>query len=539
MIDKELDNKIREYLIGTDGKIIAARALPNVLDKRGYYEYLKQRYNDNTTNEFAEILYRFAHDIEEAPLCPECGKSIMFSMNNRKYPHWCSAKCRNNSEEVKIKNKENVSKTLKNVYLERGEDIKEKRAKTLSEKYGVINETGSPFSNEETQERAKHVIFEKYGVENIFSLEDYRKKEDMKKYMRDQSIVLWKERGLNIQYTDNDTVVIKDGCEKHGDIELSIRDFNNRTKEDRRGISSICPLCNPINYYSGEEYKLKEFLDKNNIKYISNSRNIIKPYELDFYIEDIKLAIEMNGIYYHSLSGGKDKNYHKMKTDMCEEIGIRLIHIWEDEWVSKHDIILSMLESKLGIVENKIYARKCEVRNISSKDARLFCEKNHLQGYVNSKYKYGLFYGGELVSIMTFGKCRAVLNMRNEEKACELYRFCNKLHYSIIGGASKLLKYAENDLRRGGVDIIYTFAHRDWSDGNLYNKLGFSLIGKTEPNYFYCGIGKERLSRYSCMRYKLVDKYRENDLSEEQIMRKQGYFRCYDSGNLKYKKELI
>lgn len=538
MIDEELDNKIREYLIGTDGKIIAARALPNVLNKRGYYEYLKQRYNDNTTNEFAEILYRFVNNIDVTPICPECGKPIMFSMDNRNYPHWCSAKCRNNSEEVKRKNKDNVSKALRGVYAEKKEDIQRKRAKTLSDRYGEDNISGSPFSNEKIREKAKANILEKYGVENIFSLEDYRKKEDMKNYMRNQSIALWKERGLNIQYTDNDTVIIKDGCEKHGDIELSIRDFNNRTKKDRRIISSVCPLCNPINYYSGEENKLKEFLDKNNIKYISNSRNIIKPYELDFYIEDKKLAIEMNGVYYHSLDSGKDKNYHKKKTDLCEGLGIRLVHIWEDEWISKNGIILSMLESKLGIVKNKIYARKCIVKEISSSAARLFCEKNHLQGYVNSKYKYGLFYGGELVSVMTFGKCRAVLNMRNERNACELYRFCNKLNCSVIGGASKLLKYAETKLKGERICVIYTFAHRDWSDGNLYNKLGFSLIEKTEPNYFYCGIGKERRSRYSCMRYKLIMEYGESDMSEEEIMQKNGYFRCYDSGNLKYIKKI-
>lgn len=538
MVNLELEKEIKDYLVSADGKIIAARALPNVLRKRGYYEYLMERYTDNTTNEFAEILYRFVNNIETVPICPECGNPIKFSMSSRMYPHWCSAKCRNNSEEVKKKNKDNVSKALKDVYANRKDIILEKRAKTLSDRYGENNTSGSPFSNIGIREKAKEKILEKYGVENVFSLDEYRKSEDIKSRMRKDSVELWRTRGLNIEYTDNETIIIHNGCEKHGDIELSIGDFNNRTKSERMKTSTICPICHPINYYSGEENALKEFLDKNGIRYITNTRSIIKPYELDFYISDRKLAIEMNGVYYHSLDSGKNRNYHKRKTELCEKENIQLIHIWEDEWCMKRDIILSMLKSKLGILDNKIYARKCVVKEISAKTARIFCEKNHLQGYVNSKYRYGLFHENELVSVMTFGNCRSVLNMGKEEKSCELYRFCNKLNTSIIGGASKLFKYAEEELKKFGYNTIYTFAQRDWSNGNLYDRLGFEKIGETEPNYFYCGVGKERISRYSCMKHKLVGKYGDNGLTENDMMNMRGYYRCYDSGNLKYKKSI-
>lgn len=531
MIDENFEKEIREYLVGSNGKMIAARSLPNVLKKRGYYDYLLQRYSDNTTTEFCETLYRFVNNINEIPVCPECGKRITFSLANRIYPNWCSPKCRNNSAEVKEKNAAGVSKAMKQVYAERKDEIKAKRAKTLNEKYGGDFESGSPFSYKEIKENAKESIIEKYGVENVLSLDKFRK---TKETFRQKSIELWKSRGLDIEYTDNDTIIVKNGCPKHGDIELTLVDFNNRTRASRIKASDICPLCNPINYNSGEESALKNFLDENGIKYSCNDRSIIKPYELDFYIPEKKLAIEMNGIYFHSEMHGKPKQYHKMKTDMCENMGIHLIHIWEDTWKMKHDIVLSMLKSKLGIMTDKIFARNCVVREVDSETARQFCETNHLQGYVNSKYKFGLFYNDELVSLMTFGKCRPILNDKNEdEHSCELYRFCNKLNISVIGGASKLLTYTKEVFKKDGIDKIYTFAQRDWSDGSFYEKLGFEKIGITEPNYFYCNDSKERLSRYSCMKHKLGEI--DESLTEEEIMRKRGYFKCYDSGNIKFK----
>lgn len=538
MIDTTLEEEIKKYLTDTSGNIIAARAVPSVLEKRGYLEYLKQRYDDNSTDSFSEVLYRFVHGIDKIPVCPECGGLIRFSISNREYPHWCSPKCRNNSDEVKQKNKKNVSRALKDAYSERKADICSKRAKTLTSRYGYDNMTGSPFSCDSIRKKVKETVMDKYGVPNVFYLETYRNSDKMKSRMREQSIELWKPRGLDIEYTDNNTIIIHNGCEKHGDIELSISDFNNRTKEERIRDSILCPLCHPINYYSGEEDVLKKFLDENHISYTSNDRTVISPYELDFYIKDKNLAIEMNGVYYHSVEGGKDKNYHKMKTMMCADKGIQLIHIWEDEWNTKRDIVISMLKSKLGLLDNRIYARKCEIKPVSSVDSEKFCEDNHLQGYVHSKYKFGLYYNGELVSLMTFGKCRPILNAGRDNKTCELYRFCNKLGTTVIGGASKLFKYAECILKREGYDKIYTFAQRDWSDGNLYKKLGFRFIGGTEPNYFYCNVGKERLSRYMCMKHKLIEKFGDNGLTENEMMKLRGYYRCYDSGNLKYEKEL-
>lgn len=63
----------------------------------------------------------------------------------------------------------------------------------------------------------------------------------------------------------------------------------------------------------------------------TNTRKIIKPLELDFYLPDLKLAVEFNGTYWHSKNAGKDINYHLNKSIICREKGIRLIHIYEFE----------------------------------------------------------------------------------------------------------------------------------------------------------------------------------------------------------------
>ena len=120
---------------------------------------------------------------------------------------------------------------------------------------------------------------------------------------------------------------------------------------------------------------------------------------------------------------------------MCNSNGIQLFHICEDDWIYKQNIIKSMILNKLGKSSNKIYARKTEVKEvIDNKLVREFLDNNHIQGFVGSKIKLGLFYKDELVSLMTFSKRTF---MKNEDY--ELVRFCNKLNTNVIGGASKLL----------------------------------------------------------------------------------------------------
>lgn len=521
MIDKTLDNEILLYVTDDKGKLIPSRCSTRVIIKHGWNDYLLQRYNDFTSKEFIkESLYRLTHNIEKAPQC-YCGNIIKFKNNS--YSRFCSPKCRNNDVNVLKLNKEHVSKSLSTAYKIHGDDIKQLRKSTLQKMYNAS--TSSPFSSKIISNKAKNTIREKYGVNNILQLDKCRTKQ--KEIQREKSIELWKSRGLDIEYTDHKTVIIKNGCSIHGDIELDINTFNNRTKLERMSISEMCIKCNPLNYNSGPEIIIKKLLDEWNINYEMNSRKIIKPLELDFYLPDFKLAIEFNGLYYHS---NKPKYYHLDKTIACDNLGIQLIHIWENDWICNKELIVSMLRNRLHINRNKIYGRKCNVKEIDSKTSRDFINKNHLQGNINSSYRFGLFYNDELVEVMTFGKSRRILGTNENDNTYELYRLCSKREYTVIGGANKLFKYACKILKDNDVKIIISYAKRDWSIGNVYYKLGFEFIGYTTPGYFWANRKGEIINRYKTQRHRLF-----GNGTEYEIMRKQSYFKCYDTGNLKFK----
>lgn len=282
-----------------------------------------------------------------------------------------------------------------------------------------------------------------------------------------------------------------------------------------------CPICVPSN--SGTSKPEKELLsfikDNYNGWIIENDRLNIPPLELDIVLPDLGLAIEYNGIYWH-----RDKeDYHINKTNrLIDEIGYQLIHINEDEWLYKQNIVKSRLLSHLGKCE-KIYARKCTVKEISFPAE--FLEQNHIQGKGNNtSINLGLYFMDELVSVMTFGKPRF-----NTEYDYELVRFCSKLNTSIIGGASKLFNYFNNTY----LGSVISYSDRRWSTGNIYKLLGFEYSHRSNPNYRYYK-GNTSLSRYQCQKHLLQDKFPNtysDNKTEYEIMSEEGYLRMYDCGN--------
>lgn len=264
---------------------------------------------------------------------------------------------------------------------------------------------------------------------------------------------------------------------------------------------------------------------------IQNTRNIIKNSrnnELDIFLPKYNLAIEFNGLYWHSEASGKDKNYHLNKTKASNTEGIHLIHIFNHQWESKRLIIEDIIKKRLNIVDKKIYARHCDLKLISYKQAETFLNENHLQGSVKSSVNIGLYNNDTLVSVMTFGK------PRNKSKGeYELYRFCNKLGYSIIGGASKILKFFEREYNSPS---IISYCDLSIFTGELYHSLGFKLSHISQPNYFYFLQGREHevFSRNKFMKHKLKDLLENYDdkLSEYQNMLNNKYLRYYDCGNM-------
>jgi hypothetical protein len=260
-----------------------------------------------------------------------------------------------------------------------------------------------------------------------------------------------------------------------------------------------------------------------------NDTKLLSGREVDILNDNIKLGIEYNGLTFHS-DKYRDRKYHISKLKEVERNGYRLIYIWEDWWLRKNEIIKSMLTVLLKRVDTKIYARKCEVKEIDDITAKTFLNKTHIQGGCVSKVRLGLFHDNELVSVMTFGKLRRVVGHTSKDNHWELLRFSSELNTIVCGGASKLLNYFTMNYNPV---YILSYANRDWSVGNLYNTLGFNFVKHTEPGYFYAK-GKRRFNRFQFTKHKLISMGYDANKSESEIMDMNGYMKIWDTGNSKF-----
>lgn len=524
MNKNEIKKFVLNELVSTKtGKIISGRIVPSWLNKNNIYNALLTYYDDSDS--ISETVYRIVHNIDTHPVCKICGKPIKFKNRFAKY---CSPKCRNTDPEIIAKNSAGVSKSLKAAYLERGEEIKKKRAETLKINYGI--ETPTAFAIKEIQDKIKNTNIERYGVDNVFRLEKNKNKRH--EVQRRMSIEYQKTLGYNIDYIYNNDIndyeiLVKNGCKVHGDIIISRYMFNNRTSADRRDHLVLCPICNPLrNPETSIETVIKNFLIENNINFEIHNKTIIKPYELDFYLPDYNLAIECNGVYWHS--GKKCIERHQLKYDMCKKQNIQLMYFWEDQIINSVNIIYSILKSKL-ILNEKIYARNCVVKEISSKESKEFINEYHLQGNVNASIRFGLFYNNELVQVMTFGKLKKCLNQKSKDECFELYRLCSKSGITIVGGASKLLNHF---IKRYSPIEIISYASKDISDGNFYKKLGFNYDSETTCGFFYVTDDYQRKNKFS-LRKSVIDD--GTGRTADHIIGDLGYFKCYDLGTYKFK----
>ncbi len=253
---------------------------------------------------------------------------------------------------------------------------------------------------------------------------------------------------------------------------ITINNYHNREYSN----ICLCTHCFPISENNSiKEKEIVNWLKELNISFIESDRKILEGKELDIYIPSHNLAIEFNGLYYHS-ELYKNKKYHLEKSLKCQEKGIHLIHIWEDEWLSKQDIMKSIISNRLGLISNKIYARQCEIKVIDdSKLIRNFLDSNHIQGYSQSSIKLGLYFKDELVSLMTFVyKAKGVF---------ELNRFCNKKNMNVIGAPSKLFKHF---IKNYEYKELISYSDFRLFEGIMYETLGFNKKCLTLLDYFWC-----------------------------------------------------
>lgn len=291
-----------------------------------------------------------------------------------------------------------------------------------------------------------------------------------------------------------------------------------------------CPKCSVNKSYA--ENEIIEFIKEHYDGEIINSyRGFDGQKEIDIYLPDLKIGFEYNGLLWHS-NKYCSRNTMIDKLNIIESLNIKLINIFEDEWIEKKDICKSRILNLLG-KNNKIYARKCFIKEITFKEAKVFLNENHIQGAVPSKYNIALFYNEEIVSLMTFGSLRKNLGLAKKDRHFELLRYCTKLNNNVIGGASRLFSYFVKTYNP--IEVL-SYADRRWSQGNLYEKLGFQFIGNTKPNYFYIDGKKQvRINRFNLRKNILVEKYGcPEDMTEIEFSKKIGFYQVFDCGNKKY-----
>lgn len=450
---------------------------------------------------------------EDEGKCLECGKTTSFLGIKAGYNTYCSRAC-----------------SWK--YLTRLNETKDKRINTCIKKYG----TPQYINSEEFSKKSENTNLLKFGVKNGGGSKFAINK------IRDTKLRLYGDINYNNgEKKELDT--IKKLSETISEIEIlnyKNKEFTCKCKLCNHEFNieyqilynryfvyhtPICTICNPIDKLSSvTEKNIAEFLNKNNIVVIENDRTVLHGHELDIYLPEKKLAFEYDGLYWHS-ELYKDKNYHLSKTEECEKQGIQLIHIFEDEWIYKRDIVKSRINGLLGL-NNRIFARKCQVKEVPYKESEGFLNMCHIQGNCMSTYRYGLYYNDELVSLMTFGKSRF---NKNE---FELLRYCNKLNTNVVGGASRLFNHFLKE--HGEIQEVISFADRRWSIGNLYKKLEFTLVGHTDPAYYYI-IDGIRHNRVEFQKHKLIVEGFSPDKTEHEIMLSRKIYRIYDCGNLKYR----
>lgn len=423
-------------------------------------------------------------------------------------------------------------------------DVLEKRNQNNLKFYGVEN----VFELPEIKELIKNTNLLKYGFENHNSNDKQRQKkreyyqslsQDQKDKLRNKIVQSKYEGFLNIinpifnqgyellSYDVRDRHLLK--CPLNHEFRIQGQLLIDRVRRPE----IICSECNPIiKPFSLMEKELFQFVKENwNDTVLENVFGLVdERMELDIYIPTLKLGFEFNGLFWHN-ENNKGRVYHKNKTDLYENEGIKVIHIYEDDWNVKNDIVKSRILNLLGKSQNVVYARKCQIKEVDYKEAEIFLNTNHTQGNCVSKFRFGLYYENQLVSLMTFGKPRRGMGYINVENKYELLRFCNKLNTNVGGGASRLFHHF---IKNNAFEEIISYADRSWSQGNLYEKLGFSFVKKTQPNYWYINNGI-RESRFKYQKSNLNKNPNNKDKTEDMITKEMGLYRIFDSGSLLFR----
>ncbi len=446
------------------------------------------------------VTTRTRQKMGSAPKCknPNCSNQTKRLPNSCKWANHCSHKCKATNLDVIAKRRAaNIVKygTTNVLVSKHGKDLS---LQTLQSKYGVDNVMRSPeIKHKKLHNSYDNLIQQWPDVTPLFTVD------------------VWKGWGLHNVYTwrcNTCSHIFEAAC---------------------WSVQPKCTKCNPRNISQGHK-QISEFLTSLSIEHSNNDRSVISPNELDIYIPARKLAIEYDGLYWHR-EQSVGKKYHLGKTQQCIQQGITLIHIFEDEWNTKQDVVKSILKSKLGL-NQKIAARKTNIKQVDHKTKKTFLNQYHIQGSDrHSGVNLAMFFGEQMVGVATFCKPRSVGVKTRFNHFWELARMAFLPDTTIVGGVGKFLAHFKS---LGVAKGLYTFADLRYSnaDSNGYNQLMvFSHL--TTPNYWYFNSScQQRWHRYNFAKHVLPNKLTNfnPELTEFENMTNNGFFRIWDCGNACY-----
>lgn len=290
-----------------------------------------------------------------------------------------------------------------------------------------------------------------------------------------------------------------------------------------------CRKCTASLKNSKGEAEVKHFLETLGFNVSQSNYDLIDGYEIDLYIPEKNIAIEFNGLFWHTEDKGKDSKYHYNKWLLCQQKKIQLIHIWEDDWSKRKDIVQKSLIYKLGVYKGeKIYARKTEIVPMSKKQAETFFTNNHIQGYSSGSIYLGLKKDNEIESAI-------IVKKENNGKTFNIIRYASKT--PIIGGFTKLISYI---IKQYNFEEFITFSDHGISDGNLYSSNGFTADKELAPDYMYLVNGERKHKfGYRIQKFKTNDKLKwQEGMSETQLAKLNNLERIWDAGKTRWVKKI-
>jgi hypothetical protein len=361
-------------------------------------------------------------------------------------------------------------------------------------------------SNTNFNNRAKYIktVQKKYGVKNSSYIN--KTKEQLQILLNKETFIKF-ITGKTIQYAAGELHVDPNTINKYTEI-------------------YDCKKLLIDSTYSKWELIISEYLKKLNVQVICNSKKIIPPYELDFYLPDFNVAIELNGNYWHSESMGKGPDYHFLKWKMCKERGINLFQYFEDELIQSIDLIKAKIRYIIHAPVNVIGARKIIILPISYNEESTFLETYHIQGSSKARNEsVGAFYDNKLVGVISWLTRTSYL---------EITRFATDTSASYPGLFSKLLTYIIRKLNYHG--RIISFSDNRHSTGNLYKAAGFTNVAILKAAYWYTKDYILRENRQNYMKTKIAKKFNIDvkNNTEAELMVSLGYDRIWDAGKIKW-----